>query len=575
MRKLLLFILVSTSAFGANVCVGPASSGSASGADWSNKKQWSSLTPVRGDVYYLEDGAYAAKTLSTAASGTTLITIRKATVADHGSSTGWSDTMGDGQAVIANTLTLDSPYWVIDGAARSGIRSGYGIVVDNYTSPIANANGSLRCGTTNPSQADGTIIRYVEVHGSNNLNYSSGFADEGITTPANTGGASQQTDGLTIEYCWIHETGGSNFGFRYSSAHVVQYCVIERNHSSNAAHAEGFVLSHTVNTTIRYNLISDIEGTGYIATPSGTHNTVGGLYVYGNVFETPTSPTRGGVGDGIVAIFDCDVTGGLYFYNNTIVNFRDAVTWPGGTTYNYTNPGFDIGIGNVNTSVDVLVCANNLWVSCDAPANPTLDPDSNIASFSWVNNAVYSTTMFTGTGVSGTQTIGTMPLTAWTSGDYTLTGATTAGTTLSSPYATDPTGASRGADGTWDRGAYEYASGGGGDTTAPTPNPATFASVTANSSSQITVVATTASDETALHATPYDFAINGAWQGYQSSATKVFTGLTASTSYAFKTRTKDAAGNVTSESSVTNRITDAAVGPLTITTATATNLTFP
>lgn len=156
-------------------------------------------------------------------------------------------------------------------------------------------------------------------------------------------------------------------------------------------------------------------------------------------------------------------------------------------------------------------------------------------------------------------------------GAYKLASNILPGTNLSTYFTTDREGDTRSA---WNMGMDEYASG-GGDTTAPTPNPATFASVTADSSSQITAVATTASDETALHATPYDFAIDGTWQGYQSSATKVFTSLTASTSYAFKTRTRDAAGNVTSESSVSNVSTQAAAGPLTITSATATNFILP
>ena len=41
-------------------------------------------------------------------------------------------------------------------------------------------------------------------------------------------------------------------------------------------------------------------------------------------------------------------------------------------------------------------------------------------------------------------------------GDFHLSAGTDAGTDVGSPYDTDPDGETRGADGIWDRGAYEY-----------------------------------------------------------------------------------------------------------------------
>ena len=112
------FLLLFATGFGAHaavVCVGPSATGSGSGADWNNLKAWSG-TPARGETWYLVDGSYGAKNFTTVASGSTIIVIKKATVADHGAvSTGWLDTMGDGQAVFSPTIRFGSSYWTFDG----------------------------------------------------------------------------------------------------------------------------------------------------------------------------------------------------------------------------------------------------------------------------------------------------------------------------------------------------------------------------------------------------------------------------------------------------------------------------
>src|ERR1039457_4635384 len=66
---------------GATYCVGPSATGNGSGSDWNNMKAWSS-TPSRGDVWYLCGGIYTGKTFSTASSGSTVITIKKAVASD-------------------------------------------------------------------------------------------------------------------------------------------------------------------------------------------------------------------------------------------------------------------------------------------------------------------------------------------------------------------------------------------------------------------------------------------------------------------------------------------------------------
>lgn len=82
------------------------------------------------------------------------------------------------------------------------------------------------------------------------------------------------------------------------------------------------------------------------------------------------------------------------------------------------------------------------------------------------------------------------------------------------------------------------------DSTAPGAGTLASSAIT---SSGATVTVSSASDETALHASPYSFSKdNGTtWTAYQSSNVYNWTGLTSSTSYQMRHRVRDAGGNVT------------------------------
>src|SRR3990172_8979021 len=71
--------------------------GNGSGSDWTNactdftgSCAVSSL--VRGDTYYVGAGTYGSRTFNTAESGTIVNHNKGATVADHGTDTGWQAT---------------------------------------------------------------------------------------------------------------------------------------------------------------------------------------------------------------------------------------------------------------------------------------------------------------------------------------------------------------------------------------------------------------------------------------------------------------------------------------------------
>ena len=82
------------------------------------------------------------------------------------------------------------------------------------------------------------------------------------------------------------------------------------------------------------------------------------------------------------------------------------------------------------------------------------------------------------------------------------------------------------------------------DTTPPTVGTMAASAI---GSYGFTLTVSGASDEvggSGLHATPYAFALDGVWAGYQASPAYSPTGLDASTAYACNWRVRDAAGNV-------------------------------
>ena len=444
-----VFLFCTLSLDAATIKVGVSSAGSGNGSDWNNKAGWSALTFVRGNVYELEDGSYPTKAYTTATSSTQTITIRKAIPSNQVGVAGWSDSMGDGQALIACPVLIKSDYWIFDGVTRTTGETGYGLVIDNHTAPVTNS--CILLGDTSPSSAAHCTFRYVEVYGSGRTNDT--IQDDGIVT-ANSGGS---TD-VTIQFCYFHDFDATAMAFRNTSNILIEDTVLKRNDSTPINHAEGIVVAATAGFTLRRSKVSDMEGTAGLATPyAGTH-TCSNIAIYSCVFESPSTPLREAAGAAI-SIFGCTVNGYCYIVGNTFVGFQSS-KYTGATDYKTTNGSITVGVGQ-STTVANLVIQDNIWVLCEQIINPGVDANATLTSFTWSHNGYYSTTSTADPDATHKQIFGSNPIPNWTSGNYALAFATTAGAILSSPYNTDFAGATRGADGVWDRGAYEYSAGGG------------------------------------------------------------------------------------------------------------------
>jgi hypothetical protein len=433
------------------------------GTDWNNAYGSLPATLARGAVYLIADGSYSGYTFNTAASGTTAITIKKATESDHGTSVGWSSTYGDGQAAFTGGLSFSTPYWVIDGQTGGGAENQWLGSFGFKVTETGDSNAILNFESTGSN----VTVRHVDLQGKGSVSTSGG-------SWSNDAVAIYGASNVTLSY--FHMKGVGRCPFFISPANLtVEHGWVESYFGSGAVHSEVasiWAFSRSVgNVTFRYNLFTDIQSTGGLMWDNSS-NTSAVLSVYGNVFYKPAGATWGQA-NGLIGGW----TGGggeqchnIKVYNNTFINVdqQSLSTLP------------NIASGNE--------AYNNIFYNSQAPDfTKFTSHDYNL----FINSG---TTQGETNGKSGT----TSPFVNITGKDFRLSAATFAGKTFASPYNLDPLASTRGTDGVIDRGAFEYVSGAATPTPTPTATPsATPASTpTPTPSPTATPIATPASTPT-------------------------------------------------------------------------------
>lgn len=422
--------------------------GAGNGSDWANAYTTLPATLQRGATYYVATGTYGEYMFDDAHSGTTRITIKKAIVADHGTSTGWQDSYGIGQAqwTAWDFATAQSGYYTFDGQSRSADwTSGYGIKIG--PPPLGSTSNravDMFLDDEVPHNSHGVIFRYVEIQGA------------GLDNPNHDDCVESQNgnNNVTIQYSFIHDCGRTFLITGNTTGWLVEYNLMRGNSSDPAWHGEAWSLANDDNLTVRYNRFEDFEGTGGLVAIGARFDGVNSNWeIYGNTFAiSPGNPYNrdDGLGDGIIAIINSGATASnLKFYNNTILNFNDAGGFS--TRLSLEQPG----------SSDIFSYNNFWWNSRNA--NPIFNSCTNcITDYNRYDNTPHSTEANPEVNASAFQST----FVNYLSKDYRLAAATLAGTPLASPHNLDLTGRTRGADGIWDRGAFEYAA---GSTTALQP----------------------------------------------------------------------------------------------------------
>jgi hypothetical protein len=423
----LILMLSPTVTWAANHYIRSGASGSTC-ADWgANACKALPSTLVRGDTYYIASGTYAGRSFNTAVSGSAYITIKGATASDHGIETGWSNTYsvstsdGGSQAIFTGQIIFGTSYWIFDGSVGptwSKTPSQYGFIFSG-------------------SYGGGYSSAPIRIYGSGTQSYitlshlaataPSGDTEKMMIATQNMGNT---VTNVTIDHIYSSGWQGTIYAPCTSKGDdlwIIQYSTLLNAFSSSTNHGEYLNNNGCVHTnmTVRWNWFEGGQnGTGVVVANNANNNNV---LVYGNVFKDITE------GNGIITGTSTGNLSNVLVYNNTFINCSSG-GWIGdhvtGSAY------------------------NNLLYNMSASTNSSITHDYN-AYFSTSNTPSESNNQ-TGSG---------SPFVNVSSNNLNLTSATSSGINLSSPYNMDANGNTRGADGTWDRGALEYASGKGGVTT--------------------------------------------------------------------------------------------------------------
>lgn len=439
MKKRLYFTLLVTviflgtvSAEAANRYVRADATGANSGIDWENAYTSLPISLVRGDTYYIADGTYPSQTFNTANAGTQLITIKKATVSDHGTATGWVDTYGNGQATF-DKWNVYTDYWIFDGQTRNA--NWLTGAVSQYGFHVHASSGALRLDDGNGAGADNTMFRYIDFEAGGN---GTGKGDDtvyGLVGSVN----------LTFHKCALRDSDRTIFLMRGQWQNLlVEYSYLARNTSTPAVHGEMLSDVGSDNLTFRYNMIEDIQGTGVWAVLNGASgaktasNTALDWKIYGNIINWTASATKN-----VSALFysandasNNNYTDNLVFYNNTIY----------GSSPRVANYGVFIQSGSNN------LVKNNIFYNAGVSSHVNTTADYN-----W-----YYLTTHTGEAGVNTQTcaLNCTIFTNTANNDFSLSGTNlpdAGDSSIGSEFNTDMNGVIRGADGTWNRGAFEFA----------------------------------------------------------------------------------------------------------------------
>jgi hypothetical protein len=321
----LVALVSSGNTFAVNHYVRAGASGANTGTDWTDAFT-SVPTMQRGDTYYIADGSYGSQDFGIGVSGTTLITVKKATEADHGTATGWNSTFGDGTADFTS-WNFGTSYWLVDGQVGGGPGSwdtGHGFSIFSSTAILITSG----TGTSN------VTIKHTKANSDRGTTFIAGFKNVGGFTD------------YTFSYCAFMNIFGPIFHIGSSSNSTIEYSYLYNNLSTPAFHSEG-ISSIGTNSgwTIRYNLWDTIDGTAVIAgVNTGTSDA---WNIYGNIFSRSVTPLyyyeEFGAGTNHQSLTNSNI------FNNTVLNNGPN-----------SQGGFTINVGSGNQAY------NNLFYNNDA-----------------------------------------------------------------------------------------------------------------------------------------------------------------------------------------------------------------
>jgi hypothetical protein len=432
---LVFFFLIVGSAAAKNWYVRPSTAGLNNGTDWSNawsisSINWTSVQP--GDTIWLAGGTYITQlTPGKAGTAGNPITIKRVLSTDTAQTqvAGWSSSF-DSQIVwnytSAAALNLNKAYITIDGRVGAGAgTTPYGIQISHgHAYP-----GAIDLEATN------LTVQYVETIGAGLATYEAGAS--GCSNGMTFGWTSSPTNSY-VGHVYLHDTDTTLYG--NADGLVIERSVFTRTggngSSGNYCHGNIFYLNGTDGTggIFRYNDISQYDDEGILITTWG--GSASNWKIYGNIFHDGHANPYVSSYPRAIEFYSGQSTSGFEIYNNTFANL--------------------VG-GGLNS--DGMSNCTSCYVRNNLAYNAGID---SLPGAITSNNLTDSTNPFVANGSN-------YHLSAPTSAGYTLSSTLPTGCTVSTQcYNTDSDGKTRGADGVWDVGAYEYGTASSANPTAPT-----------------------------------------------------------------------------------------------------------
>ena len=420
-----------------NIYIRAGAAGTATGADWTNACADLPSALARGSTYWVAASDSYGTHHFTGDSGTSTITIRRATVAAHGTDTGWNVSY-DGHVTFGGTggaaFLFDEGHIAINGQSNVTV-SGNSLPGIKLSTDCA----SGPCGDVffhAAATSDNVSLIYVDLPG---LGYNVAGALTGIYGDISTGSVAN----LLVQYSYIHDfgCGGTPIQIQAFTSPTFDHNHIARNISRSTCHNEAIADTGSSGATITNNLFEDIQGTGQIVelNAGGAAATADSWKISGNVFW---HKTPGGTMTNSPGAIDCinnNVCSNWVVEGNSFVNLS---TSPGSYALIY------FGEAAAGSSVNII---NNLWwnsvnVQNNYGAYATGTEDYNTYE-SCLGSSPNSTTHIQ---------IGSSDLfVASGSGNFHLATDTSAGNgTVLTATSPDPDGTAR----TSSRGAYQYLS---------------------------------------------------------------------------------------------------------------------